>query len=211
MFNILRGPLGQAPPPLTTQQLVAHEGSATVALVHTDDDSADDEVSAVRPLCSAVWVDKTHILTAYHCAIGVQEELQAKQDEKEKNAPECEGLAKLLGMCDDSAAEHVVIHMRGLPVHYVQWKEADEPGKEPTAQHLSHVVGWDEAHDLALLEAAGQAIPSHEIAKVAAAVPAMGERIHVCGHPKGLYWTFLEGTVAGYRQSLPHLSVGGQG
>src|SRR5271157_182105 len=76
------GAFSNVPPPLTTQQLVQHEGSATVALVHTDDDSADDEVSAVRPLCSAVWVDKTHILTAYHCAVGIQEELQAKQDDK---------------------------------------------------------------------------------------------------------------------------------
>lgn len=200
------GAFSNVPPPLSTQQLVAHEGSVTVALVHTDEDKADDEMSGVRPLCSAVWVDKTHILTAYHCAVGIQEELQAKQDEKEKNAPDCEGLAKLLGLCDEGDAEHKVIEMRGLPVHYVQWKEADEPGKEPTAQHLSHVVGWDEAHDLALLEAAGHAVPEHEFAKVNAGVPAMGERIHVCGHPKGLYWTFLEGTVAGYRQSLPHLS-----
>lgn len=203
------GVFSSVPSPLSTDKLVAHEGNSTVALVHTDEDSADDEVSAVRPLCSAVWVDKTHILTAYHCAKGVQEELQDKQDEREKNAPVCGGLAALLHLCSTDAVEHKVIEMKGLPVHFVQWKEADEPGKEPTAQHLSHVVSWNEEHDLALLEAAGQAIPSHEIAKVAAAVPAMGERIHVCGHPKGLYWTFLEGTVAGYRQSLPHLSAKG--
>lgn len=197
---------GAINPPLSASQLVQHEGSVTVALVHTDEDSADEESSGVRPLCSAVWVDRTHILTAYHCTVGIQEELQAKQDEREKNAPACEGLAKLFGMCDDSPTEHKVIEMKGLPVHFVQWKEADEPGKEPSAQHLSHVVGWDESHDLALLEAAGKAIPSHEFASVAAQVPGMGERIHVCGHPKGLYWTFLEGTVAGYRLSLPHLS-----
>lgn len=192
--------------PLTTKQLIAHEGSATVALVHTNEDSADDEVSSVHPLCSAVWVDKTHILTAYHCAVGIQEELQSKQDDKEKNTPACEGLALALRLCDDSPTEHKVIEMQGLPIHFVQWNETEGVGKEPTAQHLSHVVGWDESHDLALLEAAGKAVPMHESAKVASAVPPMGERIHVCGHPKGFYWTFLEGTVAGYHMSLPHMS-----
>jgi hypothetical protein len=192
--------------PLSPQRLVSHTGSATVALVHTDYDNDDSEVSDTRPLCSAVWIDKTHILTAYHCAVGVQEELQERQDKREKDTPPCEGLAAALHLCSDEAVEHKVIEMKDLPVHFVQWKEADEVGKEPTAQHLSHVVGWDEAHDLALLEAAGHAIPSHESAELALAVPGMGEPVSVCGHPKGFYWTFLNGTVAGYRMSLPHMS-----
>src|SRR5579864_772098 len=92
-----------------------------------------------------------------------------------------------------------------LPIHFVQWKEVDDVGKEPTAWHLSHVVGWDEHKDLALLEAAGNAVPSHEFAKVADVTPGLGEPVHVCGHPKGFYWTFLEGTVAGYRGEIPHM------
>jgi Trypsin-like peptidase domain len=200
------GVLSTTPKPLTTQQMVSHEGYATVALVTTDDDNDDDDVSDVRPTCSAVWVDDTHILTAYHCVRGEQKRLQEKQDKKEENRPGCEGLAAIFGLCDpDAPAEHKVIEAKGMPMHYIIWKEVDDVMKEPTGQHLAHVVGFDEAHDLALLEAAGHAVPKHEVAKVAASIPGMGERIHVCGHVKGMYWTFLEGSVAGYRGDIPGL------
>lgn len=191
--------------PLSTSQLVSHEGYSTVALVRYDEDHEDDKTSEIEPYCSAVWVDETHILTAHHCVKSIQEEMQAKQDEKEKNPVECGGLAALLGLCDDTPVPHKTIYLKDLPIHYVQWKEVDDVGKEPTAWHLSHVVGWDEHKDLALLEAAGHAVPSHEVAKLAEETPALGESIHVCGHPKGLYWTFLEGTVAGYRGEIPHM------
>jgi trypsin-like peptidase len=191
--------------PLSTPALVAHEGYSTVALVRYDEDNQDDKVSEIKPYCSAVWVDETHILTAHHCVKSIQEEMQDKQDEKEKNPPQCSLIAKLFGACDDTPPAHKTIYLKDLPIHFVQWKEVDDVGKEPTAWHLSHVVGWDEHKDLALLEAAGNAIPSHEYAKLADKTPGLTEAVHVCGHPKGLYWTFLEGTVAGYRGEIPHM------
>ena len=191
--------------PLSTPALVSHEGYSTVALVRYDEDNRDDKVSEIKPYCSAVWVDETHILTAHHCVKSIQEEMQEKQDEKEKNPPECSLLAKLFGACDDTPPPHKTIYLKDLPIHYVQWKEVDDVGKEPTAWHLSHVVGWDEHKDLALLEAAGHAVPSHEVAKLADETPGLGESVHICGHPKGMYWTFLEGTVAGYRGEIPHM------
>lgn len=191
--------------PLSTPALVSHEGYSTVALVRYDEDNQDDKVSEIKPYCSAVWVDETHILTAHHCVKSIQEEMQEKQDEKEKNPPECSLLAKLFGACDDTPPPHKTIYLKDLPIHFVQWKEVDDVGKEPTAWHLSHVVGWDEHKDLALLEAAGHAVPAHEFAKLADETPGLGEAIHICGHPKGMYWTFLEGTVAGYRGEIPHM------
>lgn len=191
--------------PLSTPALVSHEGYSTVALVRYDEDNQDDKVSEIKPYCSAVWVDETHILTAHHCVKSIQEEMQEKQDEKEKNPPECSLLAKLFGACDNTPPAHKTIYLKDLPIHFVQWKEVDDVGKEPSAWHLSHVVGWDEHKDLALLEAAGHAIPSHEVAKLADETPGLGESIHICGHPKGMYWTFLEGTVAGYRSEIPHM------
>ena len=194
-----------SPAKLSTSQMVSHEGYSTVALVHYDEDNDDPKVSDIRTYCSAVWVDDTHILTAFHCVKGEQKRAQAKQDEREQNQPACGMLAALLGLCDpDAPVKHTVIWMKGLPVHYVQWKESADPGKEPSAWHLGNVVGWDEGKDLALVEAAGNAIPSHEVAVLADETPALGESIHVCGHPKGFTWTFLEGTVAGYRGVLQH-------
>jgi len=184
--------------------MINHEGNSTVALVYTIDDNLDAKVSDVRPTCTAVWVDDTHILTAFHCAKGIREKLQEKQDAKEKNLPPCEGLEAALHLCSTEVPEHRVIAMQDLPIHYVTWAEEEGLGHDPTGQHLSKVVGWDSDHDLALLEAQGRAIPSHEVAQVATEVPAMGTAIHTCGHPRGLYWTFLEGTVAGYLPSVPH-------
>lgn len=202
------GAFSQAPRPLSTQQMVSHEGYSTVALVDTDPDNDDDLVSDTRPYCSAVWVDDTHILTAYHCVKSEHKRLQARQDQKEEARKaaqaDCNPIAKMLGMCDDEEVEHKVIETKGMPMHYIVWNEVDDVSKEPTGQHLAHVVGWDESHDLALLRAAGHAIPGHEVAKLAAAVPGMGEHVHVCGHVKGLYWTFLEGSMAGYRGDFPH-------
>lgn len=192
--------------PLSTAQQVSHERYSTVALVRYDTDNDDDEVSDIKPYCTAVWVDDTHILTAFHCVKGMQEEMRSKQDEKEKATTEsCDGLAQLLDLCDDEPVAHQTIYLKGLPIHYVQWKEVQDMGKEPTAWHLSQVVGWDEIKDLALIEAMGNAIPSHQVTKLAIETPAIGETVHIVGHPKGFYWTFLEGTVAGYRSEIPHM------
>lgn len=187
---------------LNNTELIAHNGSATVALVYYDTDN-DREDSDVRVYCSAVWIDKTHILTADHCVLAMQEMAQDKQDKKEANRLPCEGIAAILGLCDpDEVFKHKVIELEGLSIHYVQRLEAESPGEEPTAWHLSKVVGTDDKHDLALLEAVGGAIPGHESARLAEKVPELGERVHAVGHPKGLYWTFLEGTVAGYRKTI---------
>jgi hypothetical protein len=190
----------------STQSLVNHEGKSTVALVYTDYDNDDDKVSDQRVFCSAVWVDDTHILTAYHCVKAVREILQQRQDLREKNAPVCEGFALALGLCDNTPVPHKEIATRDMHVSYVQWKESEGIGQEPSGTHLSKVVGWDVRHDLALLQAVGGAIPVHENAHLAAQVPGLLQPVHVVGHPHGFYWTFLEGTVAGYVHDIPAIT-----
>src|SRR5271166_240317 len=189
---------------LSTEQMISHEGYSTVALVHYDADNEEEKTSDIKPYCSAVWIDKTHILTAYHCVKSEQQRLQARQNEREASRPVCGLLEMLFGACDPDQSSHQTIWMKGLPVHFIQWKEVDDYHKEPTAWHLSKVVGWDEGKDLALIEAVGNAIPPHQSAGIAEQTPALGETVHVCGHPRGYYWTFLEGTVAGYRGTLTH-------
>jgi S1-C subfamily serine protease len=58
-------------------------------------------------------------------------------------------------------------------------------------------------HDLALIEASGGNLPSHEVAEVGEENPAIGEKISVVGQVRGLYWTYVEGTVAQYRTDIP--------
>lgn len=188
------------PSKMTTPELTNHTGNSSVALIY-DDPTAEVDETEYKPFCSGTWIDDTHVLTAYHCAKGLQKHLQAVQDEKEKNRQPCEGFRALFGMCDpDAKPEHKVVELENLPVHYIQRKEVDQMGSEPTAWHLSKLVSWDSDKDLALLEAQGHAIPGHEVAVLADKVPEVGEFVMVVGHPKGYYWTFLTGTVAGYRE-----------
>ena len=195
------------PSKMPNAQLVRHAGKSTVALVYYGHDS-DVPDTEIHPFCSGVWVDDTHILTAYHCVKAMQKHEQQKQDAREaaqkaKNAA-CEGMELLFGMCDpDAVVPHKEIELDGLGVHFIQQAEVDQMGTEPTAWHLSRVASWDFDHDLALLKATGRAVPAHEIAELADEVPATGEFVMAVGHPKGFYWTFLKGTVAGCWETTP--------
>ena len=60
---------------------------------------------------------------------------------------------------------------------------------------------------MALLRAVGSAIPDHDYAKLASYAPAIGEKIHIVGHVKGLYWSYIEGVVSGYRLEVPAAKV----
>lgn len=200
-------------PKLSTQEMIQHEGHTTVALVYQREDN-DSEDSETHPICTGVWVDATHILSAHHCTRHLLQVAQEKQDAKEKahqlEIDNCSGLAAVLGVCDpDEVIVHKIIRMEGLPVHYIVWNEVDGIGKDPTGDHLSKVVGWDGSHDLTLLEAQGRAIPTHPVAELAPATPELGEKLYFCGHVRGYYWTFVEGTVAGYHQDLPGSPVHG--
>lgn len=199
---------------LSTQEIIQHEGRSTVALVYQVEDDGTSETSETHPICTGVWVDATHILSANHCTKHLLEMAQEKQDAKEKahqaDIDNCSGMKEMLGLCSsDEVIVHKVIKMEGLSVHYIVWNEIEGIGKDPTGQHLSKVVGWDAPHDLTLLEAQGRAIPVHPVAALAKSAPELGEKLYFCGHVRGFYWTFVEGTVAGYHKDLPGASTHG--
>lgn len=197
---------------LSTSEMVNQIGSSTVALVFYNEEAESSKRSGVSPFCTGVWVGRDLILTADHCAKAMvefkqdtQDEKEAKREEASKEEPKTleDVLRKLFG--DATPPEPPVVE-DGLSIHYIQENEVAGIGKEPTAWHLSNVIAYDEQHDLALLRAAGSAIPPHRIASLAKVTPSLGERIHVVGHVTGLYWTYTEGNVAAYREDMPDTS-----
>lgn len=186
---------------LTVSQMVQQEGGATVALMIYNDDDETTLSTGYKPFCTGVWVDETHILTANHCAKAVQEHEQERLDQRKKQGEGepgslLEALQRLFGHHEE---ETDYIKEKDLKVHYIVENEVIEVGKEPSAWHVSKVVGWDSAHDLALLEAVGKAVPAHRVAKLADSTPGIGESVHIVGQTVGMYWTYIQGTVAAYR------------
>ena len=188
---------------LSTADLVKQEGGATVALMMYQDDKDTTQTTGYRPFCTGVWVDSTHILTADHCAKAEQEHQQDRLDERKKQnegEPKSleEALRRLFGGLN-GPSEPDKIEEKGLVIHYIVENEVVEVGKEPSAWHMAKVVGFDEKHDLALLEAQGKALPAHRVAKLADKSPELGEDVHIVGQTVGMYWTYLKGNVAAYR------------
>jgi hypothetical protein len=151
-------------------------GSSTVALVFQVE-------GEYRPFCTGVWVEDKKILTANHCINAVAKAIAQKESGDE------EALVP-----DDTV---------GTPIHYILENEVQAVGQEPYAIHLGKAVKVDEDHDLALVEALGP-VPSHDVAKLVSTSPAIGEKLHFVGHVRGLYWTYVDGIVAAYREDLVH-------
>jgi S1-C subfamily serine protease len=139
----------------------------------------DDEIKGVFPYCSGVWLSKTAILTAAHCV--AHEE-------------------------DDNGVRKSAV---GDYVHYTIEVEAEQVGKEPSATHLATVRAVDELHDLALLRAIPSGVPVHEYVLLAGEMPAIGDKAYIVGTPKGLYWTYAEGTISAYRDEMPYKELEG--
>jgi hypothetical protein len=158
---------------------IKHIGASTVALVMQVDTEDGDTV--YHSYCTGVWVGPQTILTAHHCVQGAAEFITQKKEGLEEGTP---------------------LDVMGTPIHFTLENEVMGVGEEPSAMHLGKVVFDDEDHDLALVKAVGKAIPMHDVATLADQSPAIGDKIHIVGHQKGLYWTYMEGTVAAYRDEL---------
>ena len=187
---------------LSTHDIVVREGGSTVALMGYRDDKDTTVTTGYRPFCTGVWVDETHILTANHCVEGELEWQQERLDKRKQGSNEApktlqELLQKLFGGPGLQEADKV--EKKGLKVHFIVEKEVMGVAAEPSGWHLSRAVAFDEEHDLALLEAQGQLVPAHRVAKVAKETPALGEHINIVGHQTGLYWTYMGGQVSAYR------------
>jgi hypothetical protein len=153
--------------------LIKHMGASTVALVYP----SLDEVHAY---CTGVWVGDNAILTAAHCVKGVAKRIAADHDEE-----------------FDADLDLV-----GTPIHYTTELGVEGVGKEPSVIYLAKAIYVNADTDLALVQTVGRATPSHDVAKLSAVSPAVGEKIHIVGMPSGLYFTYIDGLVAAYRTDL---------
>lgn len=153
--------------------LIKHMGGSTVALVY----STQDEVHVY---CTGVWVGDNAILTAAHCVKGVAKMIARDHD-------------------DEFDAD---LDLAGTPIHYTTELGVEGVGKEPSVIYLAKATYVDADTDLALVEAVGKATPGHDTAELANVSPGVGERVHIVGMPAGLYWSFIDGTVAAYRTDL---------
>lgn len=187
---------------LSNSELIAMEGGSTVALMGYRDDKETTVTTGFRPYCTGVWVDDKHILTANHCVEGELEWQQERLDKrKEGDSEEPMSLQQLLQKLFGGGGlqEADKVEKKGLKIHYIVEKEVMGVAAEPSGWHLSKVEAWDEAHDLALLEVVGQLQPPHKIARLAKETPDLGEHVNIVGHQTGLYWSYMGGQVAAYR------------
>lgn len=141
-----------------------------------------------------------------HQHIGSSTVALVRIDDDKDVLPFCSGV--WISETEILTAGHCVVHdddgdgfdPTGRKVYYVIQKEVKEVVDDPAALHLAKVKAFDADHDLALIKAVEAGIPPHEYAELAGTMPAVGEHIYVVGHPRGMYWTFVEGTVAAYRE-----------
>ena len=87
----------------------------------------------------------------------------------------------------------------GSKTYYVVQREVKEVLDDPAAIHKAEVVAFDADHDVALIKADPGGLVAHENASLASEMPALGEHVFSVGHPRGMYYTYAEGTVSAYR------------
>lgn len=156
---------------------VTHIADSTVALMITIDGEA-------HVYCTGVWVSEDEILTANHCveAAGQIEAAQRGED------PD---ILDLMGY-------------EGTVIHYTMSGEQGEVGQAPSAIHSGRAIKLSKEKDLALVRIDPSKVKrAHQVAKVANMSPAVGERVYIMGHVVGLYWTYIEGVISAYRETLP--------
>lgn len=93
-------------------------------------------------------------------------------------------------------------HLLGLSILYIIESEVVGLDEEPTAMHNAVSVKVDSDHDLALLQTVGD-IPDHDTANIAMYSPPIGDTVYLTGQMHGLFYSYLEGTVSSYRNSVP--------
>jgi S1-C subfamily serine protease len=87
----------------------------------------------------------------------------------------------------------------GQKAMYVVQREVREVMDDPAAVHMAKVVAFDKDHDVAIIKADLNGLTGHEVADLASEMPGLGEHVYSVGHPRGMYWSYAEGTVSAYR------------
>lgn len=137
----------------------------------------NDEEGDTRAFCTGVWISKDVILTQAHCAVAA---------------------ARYSTLMDDDEAIPVV---KGTIATYIVQSETNEMFEVPTKTHSAFVQAYDIGKDIAILKAV-DSIPHHKVATLARYVPSVGQPLHVIGHSRGIYWTYMPGVVAGFHTHL---------
>lgn len=108
-------------------------------------------------------------------------------------------------------ASHCIEHMAekqerkdpvGTSIQYIVEDEVVGINEEPKAMHNAVAVKTSFDLDLAVLETVGT-VPDHDIASIAKYTPMIGEHVFTVGQTHGLYWSYMEHTVANYRSKIP--------
>lgn len=145
------------------------------------------ESGEIAPWCAGVWIDKDKVLTADHC-------MRAPLEAVFGNG--------IYGDESEEEIEAIIDHFEmQLKVDYVTSEESNGIYQTPDAIHTLKVVKHDKEHDLALLVVDDQKdIPKHTYANIAKVLPAVGDELHIVGHPAGLIWTYVKAIVGSYRE-----------
>jgi len=148
--------------------------SKTVALVRMDSDGD------VSPYCTGVWVSRTEIVTADHCARAAVENAVTK------------------ATLPDALKEKMI---DGFSLTFTTLEDDAGFMRVPKNIHIATVKKHDRLHDLAVLSVEEKDVPKHGIAYLADMQPAVGDTVHVVGHVLGLPWTYTNGIVAAHREA----------
>lgn len=167
-------------------KFIERSKDATIAFV--DDSLIMDET--VYPYCSGVWINKTTLLTAFHCTKAGNKIEQAKKvpEQLKKYFP------LLIADLDNTLDTEMV---------YSIGSEMNELDESPSLTHKAKVIAIDINHDLALLKAAENDIPYHTWLQVSNTMPNVGDKVFIIGHPGGLHFTFFDGMVSAIRYGYP--------
>lgn len=65
---------------------------------------------------------------------------------------------------------------------------------------IAFPIKYDEFNDLLLLKALEGTLPRHPVAKIANS-EWIGERVHIVGHPNGMWWSYFQGEISARRKS----------
>ncbi len=181
-----------APTPANRAELISDE---TVALVRSDGEDT-------HTYCAGTWVARDVFLTANHCIHGLAEMTVIEQivaQARAKGASE-EDIALIVAIAKSGLVELPAIDEMSLPISFIIHDEVVGVGENPTAVHQARVLAQSPSTDLALVQALN--VPAHKVAALAKKTPAVGEHIYTMGHPIGLFWSFMEGTVSAYHDHL---------
>lgn len=144
--------------------------------------------------CTGVWINEDTILTARHCIEGAAELRWLLKIESPVD--------RFIAVLNHEVPKFEDEQLVGDEAHYIVESEVTNVGENPKTTHLGKVIAVSREKDLAIIKTVGPH-PVHLSAAIVSSVPETGADVVVVGHTKGLYYTYMKGTVSSVRQSLP--------